>query len=197
MYISRLRGVIVASLFFTNLIYVSSVLAGVISAPILNPANGHTYLLLDSTGWLESEAEAITLGGHLVTINDQAENNFVFGTFGSFGGTTRSLWIGLNDADIEGSFVWTSGEPVTYLNWESRAPNNANGNEDYVHMEPNAVGWPEPGKWNDLANFTSGNLLGIPLHGVVEISQVPIPPAVWLFGSGLIGLIGVARRKKV
>ena len=27
-------------------------------------------------------------------------------------------------------------------------------------------------------------------------TQVPIPPAVWLFGSGLLGLIGVARRKK-
>lgn len=27
-------------------------------------------------------------------------------------------------------------------------------------------------------------------------SPVPIPSAVWLFGSGLIGLIGVARRKK-
>ena len=25
---------------------------------------------------------------------------------------------------------------------------------------------------------------------------VPIPPAVWLFGSGLLGLIGIARRKK-
>ena len=28
-----------------------------------------------------------------------------------------------------------------------------------------------------------------------EISAVPIPAAVWLFGSGLLGLIGVARRK--
>ena len=27
-------------------------------------------------------------------------------------------------------------------------------------------------------------------------TQVPVPPAVWLFGSGLLGLIGVARRKK-
>ena len=27
-------------------------------------------------------------------------------------------------------------------------------------------------------------------------SPVPVPAAVWLFGSGLIGLIGVARRKK-
>ena len=28
------------------------------------------------------------------------------------------------------------------------------------------------------------------------LSSVPVPAAVWLFGSGLIGLIGVARRKK-
>jgi hypothetical protein len=25
---------------------------------------------------------------------------------------------------------------------------------------------------------------------------VPIPAAIWLFGSGLLGLIGIARRKK-
>ena len=31
----------------------------------------------------------------------------------------------------------------------------------------------------------------------VTVSQVPIPAAVWLFGSGLIGLIGIARRKKI
>lgn len=29
-----------------------------------------------------------------------------------------------------------------------------------------------------------------------EVSAVPVPAAVWLFGSGLLGLIGVARRKK-
>ena len=28
------------------------------------------------------------------------------------------------------------------------------------------------------------------------VPQVPVPAAVWLFGSGLIGLIGIARRKK-
>ena len=27
-------------------------------------------------------------------------------------------------------------------------------------------------------------------------TQVPVTPAVWLFGSGLISLIGIARRKK-
>ena len=36
-----------------------------------------------------------------------------------------------------------------------------------------------------------GNLLQ------VDVQVIPVPAAVWLFGSGLIGLIGVARRKKV
>jgi len=30
----------------------------------------------------------------------------------------------------------------------------------------------------------------------IETSVVPLPAAAWLFGSGLIGLVGVARRKK-
>jgi len=30
----------------------------------------------------------------------------------------------------------------------------------------------------------------------IEISQVPVPAAAWLFCSGLIGLIGISRRKK-
>lgn len=38
------------------------------------------------------------------------------------------------------------------------------------------------------------------LHGWAvrsgDVSAVPVPAAVWLFGSGLLGLIGVARRKK-
>lgn len=32
--------------------------------------------------------------------------------------------------------------------------------------------------------------------GVSYISAVPVPTAIWLFGSGLLGLVGIARRKK-
>lgn len=39
--------------------------------------------------------------------------------------------------------------------------------------------------------FTSDQVLG----GDVVNQPVPVPAAVWLFGAGLIGLIGVARRK--
>ena len=30
----------------------------------------------------------------------------------------------------------------------------------------------------------------------LEVSSIPVPAAVWLFGSGLIGLVGIARRKE-
>ena len=39
-----------------------------------------------------------------------------------------------------------------------------------------------------------GVLYAVHLEGTV--SQVPVPAAVWLFGSGLMGLVGVARRRK-
>jgi hypothetical protein len=34
------------------------------------------------------------------------------------------------------------------------------------------------------------------MYGIEISHQVPEPAAVWLFGSGLIGLIGISRRKK-
>ena len=33
-------------------------------------------------------------------------------------------------------------------------------------------------------------------NGSITVSSVPIPAAAWLFGSGFVGLIGIARRKK-
>jgi hypothetical protein len=41
--------------------------------------------------------------------------------------------------------------------------------------------------------FSSVLYGGIPIVGT--ITSVPLPAAVWLFGSGLLGLVGIARRK--
>jgi hypothetical protein len=48
----------------------------------------------------------------------------------------------------------------------------------------------------DPSNF-GGVLYALHLVGTVEAAPVvPVPAAVWLFGSGLLGLVGVARRKR-
>jgi hypothetical protein len=46
-------------------------------------------------------------------------------------------------------------------------------------------------------SFTLDSTTTFPMHGagVFEVTVVPIPPAIWLFGSGSLGLIGIARKK--
>lgn len=48
-------------------------------------------------------------------------------------------------------------------------------------------------KYGDPSGF-GGVAYGIHMTGTV--SAVPVPAAAWLFGSGLIGLVGAARRKR-
>ncbi len=55
---------------------------------------------------------------------------------------------------------------------------------------------------NNLLDFELGcitpgsaNIAGSGNCSVVTVSAVPIPAAVWLFGSGMLGLLGFARRK--
>lgn len=46
-----------------------------------------------------------------------------------------------------------------------------------------------------LIGYTSGYVTGANLAMVTNVAPVPIPAAAWLFVSGLLGLIGIARRK--
>ena len=134
-----------------------------LEGPEVNPANGHTYYLLDAADWTESEEVATGMDGHLTTIDDVAEDAWVFDTFSA--GTGRNLWIGLNDAAVEDSFVWVSGDPVVYTNWDPGEPNNLQ-DEDYVMI----IGQEGPemnGKWNDLHDWGREGWT-VPF-GVVEI----------------------------
>lgn len=160
--------------------------AAVLTGPVTYPANGATYYLLDAANWTELEAEAITLGGHLATVDDAAENLWIYNTFSAFGGTDRSLAIGYNDAAIEGSYEWTSGSPSAYTSWAPGEPNNFLGDEDYAVMWHPSSGVGD-GLWTDVPNTNSitrpgGSTAGI--HGVVEV-PVPEPTGVMLAGLAL------------
>lgn len=111
--------------------------------------NGHYYTLTDTAmTWTQAESYAQTLGGHLVTINDQAEQEWVTDRFG-----WAYPWIGLTEQATEGTWVWVSGEPVTYTNWASGEPYNNYGNDDYARMYTN-------GKWYDReAVYTARGLI--------------------------------------
>ena len=156
-----------------SLATVSDARAAVLAGPITNAANAHVYYLLSSNTWTASEAEAVGLGGHLVTINDAAENQWVLNTFFPLTGVPySSLWIGLNDAANEGQFVWANGEPAAFTYWYPGEPNNLGvGGEDYATIRhPSET--PPTGSWNDLANTPNA-----PTFGVVEVTT-PLPLAV-------------------
>ena len=50
-----------------------------------------------------------------------------------------------------------------------------------------------PGPYLSVARFQS---TGPDQEGSDWVGAVPVPAAVWLFGSGLLGLVGVARRRR-
>ena len=116
---------------------------------------GQLYYLGPNQNWFDARTLAQDLGGDLVTINDQAEQDWLYEQFGS-----SHYWIGLNDLDVEGSFVWVSGEPVGYTNWCPGEPNDYLG-EDTVAMGSGSQ------CWND-----------IPDNGGVGIVEIESPPGV-------------------
>jgi hypothetical protein len=126
---------------------------------ITDPATGIRYVAVAGTTWTASEALAVALGGHLVSIGDQAEQDFVHGNFGNLGGVDRRIWIGFTDEAAEGSFAWSDGTPAKYTNWNPGEPNNSGGVEDYAELLGSS------GRWNDLNNAGAG----FPHLAVIEL----------------------------
>lgn len=50
---------------------------------------------------------------------------------------------------------------------------------------------------NNQISQTTNSAWAYQAYHLVSVSAVPVPSAIWLFGSGLLGLIGLAKRKKV
>ena len=130
-----------------------------LSPEIINPENGHIYLLLSPGNWTDSEAAAVALGGHLATIRNQAEEDWVYRIFWGYAAQPHALWIGLHAVNQPNHFVWASGARVTYTDWAPQQPFNQNGLEAYVALI---------GTWYCLPDTTS-DAVGQPCNGVVEI----------------------------
>lgn len=161
--------------------------AEVVEPPIVNPANNHLYYLLRGLTWAETEAEAQSLGGHLVTINDAAENQWLVDNFASFNTT---VWIGYNDQAVEDTFVWSSEETPAYTNWGANEPNNGGfgGNEDFGLLLLRDLGSLSIGQWID-----GGGGDGVPRFAIAEAAV----PESGSFAALLLGSVGfyVVRRR--
>ena len=164
---------------------------------VVNPSNGHRYTVVEADMWLAAEALAVDLGGHLVTIGDAAENEWVLLNVVNPTGHPVA-WIGLyqlpGSPEPDGGWAWASGETMTYTNWNPTShggpePNNAGGGEDWAAMYSSH--YVAPGRWNDIK--PSPGFVESPLIGIVEV--IPEPTTVLALLCGLPGLAWRYRKK--
>ena len=102
------------------------------------------YMSYENRSWTEARDTATDLGGYLVSVNDETENQWIRDQMSNNGYNWSSVWIGYTDESSEGIFEWINGSDSTYQNWSNGEPNNSGG-EDYTELMSN-------GRWNDLPN---------------------------------------------
>jgi RHS repeat-associated protein len=125
--------------------------------------NGHVYgcFKQNSPNWQYAEKYAKKRGGHLVTINDAAEAQFLATAF------PMPSWTGLftkgaaNDAS---GYRWVSGASTGYTNWKSGQPDVKSGSATYAIMGYDFG----TSQWHNVEN-TGWN--GKPVYGIFEVND--------------------------
>jgi hypothetical protein len=101
-----------------------------------------------------------------------------------------------NNMVVDLAITTTNGINGGIYNAEGNSGNIANTFPDNAILTLSIT---DPNSWT--LNAISNDILrmqrtGVDGQGSLKIPGVPVPAAVWLFGSGLLGLVGVARRKR-
>lgn len=171
---------------------------------VVNSGNGHKYAVvqvpLEASSWNSLESLAVSLGGHLVSMNDENENQWVLeNVIDPFAYSTQEVaaWamaIGLYQlsGSIEpwGGWVWSSGEDIDFFNWLPNQPENYGGMQTIAVITSTRYldYWGvSSGKWDDQPESA-------PSYGIVEI--VPEPSSIFGLIAGLATLTTLKRRKK-
>lgn len=121
-------------------------------ATVVEDGAGRTYVICDELqSWANAEAQCQSMGEewHLASVRSRAENDFLrdalVGTVLNAAGNPFA-WIGYTDEAKEGSWVWTDGDPSTFVNWIDPEPNG--GDSQNCVMFRGGSTW--NGTWNDI-----------------------------------------------
>jgi hypothetical protein len=164
------------------------------SAPVTFGGSQYDIVSFEGKSWDEAKADVVTRLGsdwHLAVITSQAIQDFVYNNLVSRTGGTE-YWLGgyqnpIDEVVADKGWTWVTGASWSYTNWADREPNDFSGpaSEQFLAMW---VG--NNGQWNDVGDVGLNGYI----NGYIAESPVPVPAAVWLLGSGLLGLFGIKRR---
>ena len=149
-----------------------------INGQVLVDWNGNYNMPLhvewDATGLLN----AIDMG---LQAGDKLSGTNLFRDFNNDGVWDASEWI----ADINSATPYSDSLQLSSASQQGPAP---------LAATSGSLGFDSTAPFTGIRGYFdigSGNSMY-----VTSVSAVPVPAAVWLFGSGLVGLIGFARRKR-
>ena len=122
--------------------------------------NHHYFIKDELISWTDAKNYGDQIGVSMYIINSSDEENEVYTNLPLSGNNGFGYLIGIyqdtNDASYsepDGGWKWVDGTSLTYSNWETNEPNNANNGEDYAHFD-----WQGGGvKWNDIASSPNVN----------------------------------------
>ncbi|XP_078330815.1 collectin-12-like [Crassostrea virginica] len=115
---------------------------------------GHCYHKGQTKGnWSEAKTECRKMCSYLIEIESKEEDDWISATFlenvncpaGIYDDCTA--WTGLNDLDIEGTYVWDhSNAPLNFSNWNDKEPSLYNPNHA---LTKDCIDILRGGVWND------------------------------------------------
>ena len=183
----------------------ASVTAGATSGLQFAVTGGNAALVFNSTfdGYVPGVTGAMSTANDSATFLSQATGSQATGTLvGRYEQMISRLNIaaGANDS----SYV-TVGDDAYFDN-----PGTNWGNVDFIYDMEGSVDGGAIGFFYNQTNYTGFDEVGNSVSQLGEFTLssagllsytagtavIPVPAAVWLFGSGLLGLVGVARRRK-
>ncbi|XP_078607411.1 polycystin-1-like protein 2 isoform X2 [Branchiostoma floridae x Branchiostoma japonicum] len=116
-----------------------------------------SYKFLQSTFVSYTEARALCAAedAKIAMPKDQETHDFIVQYRNQFYNNIN-LWIGLNDINVEGDFVWEDGTPLgSSSRWFPRQPNNGHGLQHCAVLTPETN--PYPNQWrDDDCSYTRG-----------------------------------------
>lgn len=150
----------------------------------------------DLTGWTCTGADLCAVQSDFTHSGSYAVWGFDNSGFGTLSQTFATTAGSTYDLEFWTNAYNTSAGNILRYSIDALAPVTVDTTTDWLYNDSSFVATSTSTTLSFLFETDSGTGQWRIDDVAVNLSSVPVPAAVWLFGSGLIGLAGFARRKK-